>query len=211
MSDVTVVITSCNRVDLLGQTFDSLINTNTYPIEKYIIIEDSGMFGINDFIKEKHPDLNIQLIYNEKNIGQAKSIDKAYSFVETEYIFHCEEDWCFYKPGYIELSMRLIQQPNILLCWLREDNDTNGHPIEPQIHYCGDDSFRLMSTGYLGVWNGFTWNPSLIKKSNYEKIGSYSSVGHEGEASVKYFELGFRAAKCNGGYVKHIGWGRHVN
>jgi len=31
-----------------------------------------------------------------KNIGQIKSIDKAYSMVDTEYIFHCEDDWEFY-------------------------------------------------------------------------------------------------------------------
>jgi hypothetical protein len=33
------------------------------------------------------------VIVNKKRMGQLFSIDKAYSVVDTEYIFHCEDDW----------------------------------------------------------------------------------------------------------------------
>jgi hypothetical protein len=89
-------------------------------------------------------------------------------------------------------------------------NRTNGHPIENQIHTIGDARYRLVKTNHQKVWHGFTWNPSLLKMDNYYKFGKYSDYGSEYAASVRYYELGFRAAKCIGGYVKHLGWGRHV-
>ena len=50
------------------------------------------------------------MIINEKRLGQMKSIDKAYSEVDTEYIFHCEDDWKFFKNGFIEKSMKLLEE-----------------------------------------------------------------------------------------------------
>lgn len=41
MEEVTLVITSCGRFDLLKRTLDSFFEKNTYPIKKIIITEDS--------------------------------------------------------------------------------------------------------------------------------------------------------------------------
>ena len=41
MNDVSLVITSCGRFDLLERTLDSFFEYNTYPIKKVIITEDS--------------------------------------------------------------------------------------------------------------------------------------------------------------------------
>lgn len=212
MKEITVVITSCNRPDLLERTFNSFIKTNTYQIKKYIIIEDSGKIGINDFLKETYKDLDILLIYNEKNIGQLKSIDKAYSYIDTEYIFHCEEDWEFYKPKYIEYSLEILEnEPKIFQCWLREDGDTNGHPIETINHNINGVNYRLVTLNYLGVWHGFSFNPTLIRYNDYKIIGPYENFKSEHEIGKYVKDLGYRSAKCDGGFVKHIGWGRHIN
>lgn len=212
MSDVTLIITSCNRCDLLSRAFKSIINTNEYPIKRYIIIDDSGIPNINDFIKNDYPELDIELIYNSPKLGQLRSIDLVYSMVDTEYIFHCEEDWEFKTGGYIEYSKSIIESDNnVLLCWLRGDDDTNGHPIDGNIINNGETSYRLMSTGYRGVWHGFTLNPSLIKLSNYKLVSPYSGYENEHNISEKYYDLGFRCAKSNIKYVEHIGWGRHIN
>jgi hypothetical protein len=39
-SDVTLVLTSCGRQDLLERTLDSFFVYNTYPIREFIVIED---------------------------------------------------------------------------------------------------------------------------------------------------------------------------
>jgi hypothetical protein len=41
-STVSVVLTSCGRLDLLEQTIDSFFSINTYPITQFILIDDSG-------------------------------------------------------------------------------------------------------------------------------------------------------------------------
>jgi hypothetical protein len=211
MKKITFVMTSCDRTDLLKSTFDSFIKNNTFPIEKYLIIDDSGKIGINDFIKEEYPNLNINLIYNTPKLGQIKSIDKAYSIIDTEYVFHCEEDWEFYKPGFIEYSLKILESNSkILQCWLRDDSDTNGQPVEPSVYKIDDIEYRLMSENYRGVWHGFTFNPTLIKIDNYKLIAPYSNFEEEHHISIRFHELGFRAAKCMNGFVRHIGWGRHV-
>jgi hypothetical protein len=132
-NDITLIITSCNRPQLLDRTLESFINMNTYPIHITYLIDDSGIIGCNDNIISKYIDkLKIVSIYNSTNIGQIESIDKVYSYVRTKWIFHCEEDWCFLKPNFIEKSLAVFNEnPNekIYTVWLRPHSCTSGHPI----------------------------------------------------------------------------------
>ena len=43
---ITFVLTSCRRFDLLERTLESFVATNDYPIQRYIIIEDSEDEGV---------------------------------------------------------------------------------------------------------------------------------------------------------------------
>ena len=52
-SDVTVVLTSCNRQDLLERTLDSFFLHNTYPIREFIVIED-GDGSKNDHLRSRY-------------------------------------------------------------------------------------------------------------------------------------------------------------
>ncbi len=114
MKEVTVVLTACNRADLLEKTLDSFFEMNTYPLKRFIIIDDGMNFGCNDFVKEKY-EFPIELIYNDPKLFQIKSIDYAYSLVDTEYIFHMEEDWLFLKKGFIEDSMKVLEADSNIL------------------------------------------------------------------------------------------------
>lgn len=211
MKECTLVLTSCNRPDLLEKTLDSFFKFNTYPIKKYIIVEDSGKPTINNFLKEKYSEYNMLWIDNATNLGQMKSIDIAYSFVDTEYIFHCEEDWEFYREGFIEDSMEVLESDSKLIqVWLREVDDTNGHPIENEYHNVGSKKYRLLITKYYDVWNGFSFNPGLRRLYDYELIKPIQQFDGEPWVSVKYGDMGYRAAIFDKGYVKHIGWGRRA-
>ena len=112
MEDVTAVITSCGRFDLLEETLDSFFEFNTYPIKKIIITEDSTEGKKLEKLISKYKDKkqNFQLIVNETRLGQLKSIDKAYREIDTKYIFHCEDDWKFFKKGFIEKSIKLLEE-----------------------------------------------------------------------------------------------------
>jgi len=203
---ITFALTSCGRPDLLERTMDSFFNFNTYPIDKYIISEDSNILGINDRLIEKYKDKNIEWIINTERLGQIKTIDNMYSKIETEYIFHCEEDWLFTNSSFIEKSLDILKlNDKILQVWLRARDDTNGHPI---VYF--NDSYDLIAYGYLNCWNGFSFNPGLRRLVDYKLISKYGDVGHEPQISEKYRELGYKAAILKDKYVEHIGWGQHI-
>jgi hypothetical protein len=217
-SAVTVVLTSCNRPSLLAITLESFFKFNTYPLHSFIIVEDSGVKDCNKALEKQYP--FIKWINNSQNKGQAESIDIGYRLVNTKYIFHMEEDWQFYKSGFIEDSIKVLERSrHILQVWIRYINDTNGHPIEKSIQSASGVKFKYVTTGYNGKWHGFSFNPSLKRLSDYKLIGSYAkhSSNREKGATVEanlsklYFEMGYFAAIINGkGYVKHIGDNAHI-
>lgn len=90
MTNITMVVTSCNRHDLLKRTLDSFVSkADLYP-DTTIVVEDSS--ASKPEWLGTIPELG-QMIWlsNNTNIGQILSIDRAYSLVNTDYIFHCED------------------------------------------------------------------------------------------------------------------------
>jgi hypothetical protein len=218
---ITVVLTSCGRLDLLARTIQSFMQFNTYPISEYMIVEDSGDPIIATKIIDTFPDWD--LIFNHKKRGVIHCIDDAYSHVKTPYIFHLEDDWEFTKGGFIEDSLKILESnPNILQVWLRGENDPNGHPIEPEVKEVQGVKFRMVSTHQWGVWHGFSFNPGLRRLSDYNLIAPYSSVYidqysmlnqgvQENHIGRVYFEqYSFRVATLLSEYCIHIGQGRRV-
>lgn len=206
-------MTSCNRFDLLKPTLESFLDFNTYPIEHYIFIEDTEKIKQLESVIKQFPEVykKSTLLFNEPKLGQIKSIDRAYSYVKTDYIFHCEEDWEFYKKGFIENSITILEnKPKIINVWLRELDDTNKHPVETEVFNFKNLSYRMIKTNHLDTWHGFTFNPAVKRLADYKKLGQYQSVGHEAEIGQFYYDLGFKACIFLDGYVKHLGWHRRV-
>ena len=212
--EITFVLTSCNRFDLLEETLKSFAKFNDYPISKYIFIEDSHKSAELEAVVNKFPSIKQKalLLNNDPKLGQMASIDKAYSFVETDYIFHCEEDWEFYNKGFIADSLSVLDNDeNIVSVWIRAVDDTNGMPIEKEVFKTNEEvDFQLLETNYRGVWHGFTLNPGLRRTKNYEIAKPFSDKGTEEELSKFYFGAGYRGAILPKGYLKHIGWFRHA-
>lgn len=205
LMSVTVCLTSCNRFDLLRRTLDSFFRFNTYWIDAFYVYEDSD----KDFpYKSDYP--FVRWMGGDGRVGQIEAIDRLYEKVESDYIFHCEDDWEFMRAGFIEASLEILsKEEKTLLVWLRGLRDTNGHP-----HKDG-----YMEVGYQGLWHGFTFNPSLRRLSDYELLKPFSSVTtfdihspywSEVKIGAEYQLMGFRSAILPDRYVGHIGDGRHV-
>lgn len=202
----TVVLTSCNRHDLLRKTLESLSTyIDSHPI-KTIIIEDGEVPKPHWLAEQNFPNLgNIEWIQNDPHMGQVKSLDKAYELVTTPFIFSCEDDWEFYKTGFIESSLKILEKyPNILQVWIREQDDTNGHPVVKLPQF----DCKTMQNPW-GIWGGFSWNPGLRRLSDYKALGQpYSHFGQEHLVSKAYSDMGFHAAITPKGFVHHTGWTR---
>ena len=225
MDKVTVVITACGRTDLLEQTLYTFFRNNTYPIEKVIIVEDSGQPQDFKRVQDLVP-TELEIILNKENIGQVKSIDAAYSKVKTDYIFHCEEDWEFFNPGFIEKSFEILKtNPKLITVWLRAYDDTKNHAImfDERFDLENNDYYFLMDSARKKHWCGFTWNPGLRRTSDCMLFHPYQNLEvrklknglellGEIDLSIYYQEAGYRAAITSNeeGYVRHIGGKRHV-
>ena len=224
---VTVVLTSCGRPDLLAKTLDSFFEYNTYPIDDFIVMEDgtepSSLGG-----DAKYSSRGIRWLSTGRRSGQMAAIDRAYGLVKTEYIFHCEDDWEFYAPGFIEKSLAILRRsPEVLQVWIRALNDTNNLAIMEHVFSADGVTYRFIRPGHhteeWGTWHGFSLNPGLRRTRDYHSIGSFAA--HNPDGSLKaweveralsevYLKRGLLAAiLADGdgrGYVRHLGWGRRV-
>ena len=132
---ITGVLTSCGRHDLLQQTLDSFFRFNTMPLSKLIVIEDGPELAACA-VRDRFSSHNIEWISTGRRVGQIAAIDYAYSRVATPYIFHLEDDWQFYRQGFVEKSLAVLEaNPKCIQVWLRSLEDTQFHPVEPHT-YC---------------------------------------------------------------------------
>jgi len=226
--EVTVVLTSCGRQDLLEITLDSFLRQNTFPIRKFIVVEDGD--GENNLaLADKYRKYPFKWLATGTRVGQVAAIDLAYQAITTDLIFHCEDDWEFTAPGFIEKSCAILQQnDDVLMVGVRASNDTQGHPTLPGMLAAKDVPYRLFchhyNAGKWGIWHGFTWSPALWRRREYNLLGTFESLDPdrnklawevERDAAAFYQQRGFFAAiladNDGRGYVRHLGGDRHVN
>lgn len=213
MKEITLVVTSCGRHDLLERTLRSFCQFNTFPVKETVIVED-GPLPVPSFLAQLTQLGPRKWIQNGRRMGQIYSVDRAYAEVQTDYIFHCEDDWEFFRAGFMEESLDILHDwGNVLQVWMRDDSE---HPVV-QEHY----PFPIMQPEWRKErgegWSGFAFNPGLRRLKDYERIGSYGrhvSYNRQfcGELALSrmYWDLGFVAAKIPAA-CKHIGGGhRHV-
>ncbi|MDB2384504.1 glycosyltransferase [Endozoicomonas sp.] len=221
-SDVTLVITCCGRIDLLKQTLDSFFQFNTYPIKKVIITEDSGNEAAYSVIPDEKKEF-FTIIVNKKNIGQIKSIDKAYAMVDTDYIFHCEEDWHFYRKKFIEDSKAILEaDSHVYQVRLRSfyhdiAKEYPFHSLGKEIKASNVIAYQLLSS--KEKWQGFSFNPGLRRLSDYLEINNgYSSflekekqaINVESALSKHMKNLGRYVAILENDATAHIGYEQHI-
>ena len=210
--EVSLVITSCGRFDLLEETLDSFFKYNTYPIKKIIITEDSTEGNKLKKLVSKYENQNFQLIVNETRLGQLKSIDKAYKEVDTEYVFHCEDDWEFFREGFIEKSIELLKEDEkILIVGGRAKEDyVEGFFFDESEDYVSKSGERF----YKVKGEIFTYNPGLRRKKDMDLFGLHEKLENQRYEEVLsdfYKEKGFKTIFFKEPFVRHIGNKRHVH
>jgi glycosyltransferase involved in cell wall biosynthesis len=211
-SEVTVVITSCNRSDLLQKTIESFLKYNSYPIAEYIIIEDSGIEDINSDLISKYP--SFKWINSTKPGFQIRAIDEAYAMIKTKYVFHLEDDWETYKDGAIEQSIKILENNDKISAVMCRNHNLG-------VYHMSDNPPLL---NCWGGWGHYSFNPGLRRVSDYHTFfkSSFYEFGKAQSATTSlrverkindfYKNIGYKMALTLDpeGYIKHIGDNRHV-
>lgn len=216
---MTAIFFSCRRLALLNRAVKAFIEINTYPVQNFIIVNDSGDRKIHADIEKTYQDA--AFVFNEHNEGLIKSIDIGYSYIKTEYFFHTEDDWMITKKGFLEQSLEImLSDPKIEEVWLA---DYNNHPLEKTMLKIGNVNYRLAAENYQRgnngynnfAWHGFATACGLKRMSDYKKVAPYSVIPWEGtvwhrEQAIgeRYHQLGYRTAVLIGEYARNIGYGR---
>ncbi len=208
MSDLTVVLTSCRRPDLLVETLNSFFSTNDYPLHEFIIIEDSDDASVQA-IPSLYPGQPIRVILNGVNIGQHRSIDKAYSEVQTPYILHLEDDWAFPASQVVGKGVEILKRdPQVALVQLRTDADMP-RDIQRMPHAPGEIAYWRIPPAAHRVWHSFTFNPTVKRVSDYRKLPQgYAGFRTEADISLHYKDEGAIMASLAGTGISHSGFGR---
>lgn len=206
---ISVTLTHYRRLELLDRTISSFLKTNKYPVDEFFIIDDSGDDYYNSQIKAKYSDV-ATIIINSQNIGQRRSLDILFNSCKNDYIFHLEEDWLFdTDTPYIEQSMLILKNKlDIHQVHIRHRND-NPHPVIGDIQYVQGVGYKFLDSDFRGVWNGFSFNPGLRRKSDLLKMFPKGLVEFKDEmqASLHTRKFNYKAVSLENTACRHIGWG----
>ena len=96
-----------DRWDLLYRSLSSFLEWNTYPVYEVLVWEDGGV-GVPDNLGSLGLGSRLRLLGGDRWRGQVSAVDGMYSEVGTGYIFHMEDDWEFYRGGFIEASKGVL-------------------------------------------------------------------------------------------------------
>ena len=215
MEPYTVALTSCGRFDLLERTLDSLLPRLDGPLVGVTIAEDSGDHSVWDVVRKfTGCQREIDVIINDPPLGQVKSLDRLYSTINTEWVFHCEDDWEFFSEGFIEKSFRILcQNPRFSMVSIRDPADLGKDRFLPGPLTCAGVKYFAIDPAVRPEWSGLSFNPGLRRMHDYRIVGPYHAFGvttAERHISDCYRALGYSIAHLAEPAVRHLGGGRHV-
>ncbi len=209
---ITLVLTSCGRFDLLETTLKSFFSHDDAElIDHFILTEDSGDPAVYQVL-EQFQNAQFDVIFNAIPRGQLPSIDTAYQRVTTPYIFHCEDDWHFSKSGFIKPSLVLLEDfKELVQVLIRDPREGAVSIIDVPLVEHKSIRYRPIDPTTHPIWHGYSFNPGLRRRSDYERLGPFRLHLNEANISIHAKELGYHVAALENGGVQDIGKHRHVS
>ncbi len=208
LPDVTIVLTSCDRADLLKITLKSIEpHLDQSVIAEVIIIEDSQFDRVTRVIPPTLGGVPVKFIHNRKNIGLIPSIDRAYSEVKTPYIYHCEDDWQFHGPLLIEEQKAILEsESDVVACMVRDPKTVNPARLDGKLFELNNMPVKFWKANQGKKWGGMSFNPGLRRLEDYLELSPYfPNFKTEYSLSVFYLSQGVSIAYLQDGHVRHIG------
>jgi hypothetical protein len=203
-------VTTCKRFDLFLQTILS-VRDNVLDFKKYIdriIISDDGSAN-EDIDKMRdiiHAYFDIIPIIKSGQIGHADSLNRLYVGLNSDFAFHCEDDWQFLEPReYIHDALSIMEACPAVgqICFRKYDGfeTFNHNSIEYQLqNYIQIDG---------NLYNGFTLNPCVFRMEALKTCLPFQKIEwFEDKAGTAFHNAKWNKANLNGMYLAHIGFGK---
>lgn len=213
LSRVTFVMTTSDRMDLLDRTLKSFWQYyQPDSFTKSIIHEDSGDQSCSQAIVDRYDMLFNEILCPTIKRGYSAALDRCFGLIDTEYVYTTECDWDYHRGGFIEESMKILDEnPDIHQVWIRDAKDHN-HPLSRRSRTISGIECRDVMKGYLGVWNGFSLNPGLRRISDLRRMfpNGLAEYGDEIDCARRTAQFGYHAVSLVNSAIRHSGWNRHT-
>lgn len=106
---VSVLTTSYNRADFIGEAIESVLASSFEDFE-YIIVDDRSTDDTYEIAKAyEAKDARVKVYQNEKNLGDYPNRNKAASFATGSYLKYLDSDDFMY-PHCLDVMLRCMQQ-----------------------------------------------------------------------------------------------------
>src|SRR5258705_810186 len=107
---ISIVITSYNRANWIGQAIESAL-AQDYPNLEIIISDNCSTDNSDEVIKKYCSDSRIRYTRNETNIGMIPNFNKGFfELAKGEYITNLSSDDYFTNPTFITKALRVINK-----------------------------------------------------------------------------------------------------
>lgn len=205
--EITCVLTSCGRWDLLVQSIDTFLAHNEPG--RFILVEDSADADFAERIRARYP--QIEVLLNTPRLGQHRAIDRAYADVQTPWIVHLEDDWVFTGPLDLKHARAVIEaDPTVIaVCFSVFGRLKLRHRIWGATYAHNGQSYGDLRRAHK-EWYGFSFYPTLLRRQTWEEHGPYAKFPNE-RAISKYMKgMGLGIVHALPGVGIHVGSGRSV-
>jgi len=231
---VTLSITTCKRFDLFEKTINSVLNCfDIDMIDNWFCVDDNSSKEDRKKMKELYPFFTFYFKTTEEK-GHCNSMNIIKKHVldifKTPYLVHLEDDWKFYEErDYIKDAINVLNENEYIGQCLFNKNYAE---IPEDINISGGD-FKVTKNGFRyylheyanthekkiqwirkhgnsrssNYWPHFSFRPSVLKTSIFEKIGDFNKDANhfEMEYANRYFEKGYISSFFERIYCRHIG------
>lgn len=204
MENITVILTSCDRFDLLEKTLDSFFALNTYPIKAFHVNNDS-VNQIPFCLVKKYSQITW---HSGVKRGLSRSIDYLVSLVDTDYFFTMEDDWLFENnPNFIAESIEIMNETGAHQVWIRKESDTP--------HEMGSDVWSYNGIMYKIIpiwkgWCGFSFNPTVRYKKDWLEMFPNGIANTDEKVLNDRVVNSYKACILINHSIRHIGYSRHT-
>lgn len=159
-----------------------------------------------DSIKEKFPEIKLlypKVHYTNKDLKHMHNIQQLFEHVDTEWWFHCEDDWEFFRPDFVSAAVEFLSTSNIYMIMGREPNT-----FKPHVDYWIDSSHGVLriNAGPSGKFSSYTANPAVLNTNKVKNlIGNFGNYRGEWDVSMQLGKKGERVGIFRNHYYYHTG------
>ena len=227
---ITLTMTSCKRLELFKKTVNSFLECclDKNFIDEWIVVDDNSNKTDRKEMKKLYPFIKF-IFKSENDKGHAKSMNILLDKIKTPFMFHLEDDWCFFfKDSYLTKCMNILEQNDKYgQCLLNRNysEDASSHEIvggtplfsNKNIHYYihefyEGDKFNEFYKSNIGrktcaYWPHYSLRVGLTRMSSLKDIGRYNeSADHfEREYAYRYVQKEYLTTFLDTIFCIHIG------